>query len=464
MPIVLTFLALLVLALAVSIVDWRRGWLFALLVGVLQDPVRKVTPGTPVVLTYSIVLVYFAVLLGGQIALQRALRDFTRRFAYIYVALALLLFFLALGAVNGLFTFGLALWKVPALSLFIYLSPLPAVIVGYAYLRKEEDLYNLLRFYAVITSIALLGTPLEFMKVQWRSLGMVALPEGYIRHLPGIQIRILSGFYRAPDIMAWHASMLTAIGIMMAMRARTLQRAWPWFLVSGWGFLNCIISGRRKAVYMVFVFALFFVIRYVRRLTLTQLISFCFIGATLAGVTYHLAHRSEESSAYTRGTYTTQEEVLQRLEGGLGTTIEQFGILGAGLGTATQGVRHLLGHDENIGWQEGGLGKLAVELGIPGLIAALFFGYRAFKTMWRLGGFPDELDSSQLTRAALAAIAIANLAEFAASAQAYTDAVLTLFTAFLVGCLYATAALEDRRKNEIAAAAPESSTVAPAMA
>src|SRR5205085_9234571 len=105
--------------------------------------------------------------------------------------------------------------------------------------------------YAVFTSIALIGTPLEYFKVSWNALGLVALPGGYIRHLPGLQIRILSGFYRAPDIMAWHASMLTIIGIIMALRAGALRKAYPWAVVAGWGFLNCIISGRRKAAYMV---------------------------------------------------------------------------------------------------------------------------------------------------------------------------------------------------------------------
>ena len=54
-----------------------------------------------------------------------------------------------------------------------------------------------------------------------------------------------------------------------------------------------------------------------------------------------------------------------RLEGGLSGTVEQAGIMGAGLGTATQGVYHVLREDTGttLGWQEGGLGKLAIELG-----------------------------------------------------------------------------------------------------
>ena len=32
----------------------------------------------------------------------------------------------------------------------------------------------------------LIGTPLEYLKFKWKALGMVALPEGFIRHLPVI--------------------------------------------------------------------------------------------------------------------------------------------------------------------------------------------------------------------------------------------------------------------------------------
>jgi len=56
----------------------------------------------------------------------------------------------------------------------------------------------------------------------------------------------------------------------------------------------------------------------------------------------------------------------ERLEGGLWGTIEQSGYLGAGLGVATQGTYHFATDDQVangvFGWQEGGLGKLAVEL------------------------------------------------------------------------------------------------------
>jgi hypothetical protein len=117
--ITITFVAFLILGVAVSLVDWRRGWLIALLVGVIQDPARKITPGTPVVMTFSIIVIYFAILFAAQSTLLRHLTEMRRRYTQLFVVGSLLLIFLIVAAINGLVTFGIDFWMVPALSLFI---------------------------------------------------------------------------------------------------------------------------------------------------------------------------------------------------------------------------------------------------------------------------------------------------------------------------------------------------------
>ena len=444
--ITLTFAAVLLLAIGVALVDWRRGWLLAILIGVLQDPARKLTPGTPVIMTVSIIVIYAVVLFSAQSTLQAHARDFSRRFSAIKVSGALVFVFLILAAINGLATFGLQNWKAPALAIFVYCAPIPAVLLGFAYLQREEQMYHFFRVYAAITSVAMIGTVLEYFSVPWRALGTVALKEEFnLRYLPGLQIRMLSGFYRAPDIMGWHAATLAIIGIAMTLRARSVRVAWPWMLVMSWGFLNCLISGRRKAVYMIAVFAAVFLLRYFRRLTTTQVMAIAFAGLALLLVVRKVG-QDEDASVYTRGTATTTSEVFERLEGGFAGTIEQFGLMGAGLGTATQGVYHVLSDRgiQQLGWQEGGLGKLTMELGVPGLIGVALFGATVLLFMLKLSRHPDVPGSSQFLRATIFGIVIADVVEFFVSAQAYSDAGLTLISAFFLGCLFATAALDDR--------------------
>jgi hypothetical protein len=440
------FLAFVALACTVSLADWRRGWLLAMLIGVLQDPVRKLVAGTPVYLTFSIIGVYIAILFAVNHRLQVASRDFARRFQSIWTAFGLVVLFLMLAMVNGLFTYGIALWKAPLLSLFTYVAPLPAILLGYMYLDREERLYEMFRFYSIITSIALIGAPLEYFGAHYKALGMVQQVGDYIRYLPGIELRMISGFYRAPDIMGWHAAMLTCIGIAMLVRAEISRSAWPWMLTAGWGFYNCMISGRRKAIYFVAVFALTFIWRYMRRLKAAQIAAFVMSGLVIALVIHEISS-DQTSRAYAVAAVTTREEVTGRLEGGLFETIRQVGILGAGLGMATQGVQHLLAQDQQLSWQEGGLGKLAIELGLPGLLAVALLAFVAMRMSMKISGVPDQPATSQIGRVALFAIVVANIANFLASAQAYSDPVITIVTCFMAGCLFGTAALEERTKT-----------------
>lgn len=435
------YLLLLGAACVAAMRDWRRGWLLLPLFAVLQDPVRKLTPNTPVVISFSILAIYATVLFAARGTLIAHFRELTRRFPALTTAGVALAVCMVAALITGFFTFGIETWRVPLLSLALYVAPLPAVILGYAWLQREEQFYKFLRIYAAVTSIAMIGTLLEYARIKLPVLGIVALKFEYYRHLPGLQIRLLSGFYRAPDIMAWHASMLTATGLVMAMRGRSHRMLW--IGVTGWGFLNCILSGRRKAVYFVITFALAMLWRYFRRLGGRQVVVFLGAIAVVGLVVMNLA-TGETTNVYARGATASNAEIVRRLEGGMMETFRQFGLMGAGLGAATQGTRHLPGGTKDVGWQEGGLGKLAVELGLPGLLAAALFAWILFRMLLRLTAIGDVPGSTQYARVALFGFLTANIAGFLGSAQAYSDAMLALCTAFLAGCLLATAALDER--------------------
>jgi hypothetical protein len=285
------------------------------------------------------------------------------------------------------------------------------VLLGYAWLEREEQLVRFFVFYAVLTSVALIGTPLEYFRLfDTPALGVVAMPDGYIRHLPGLQIRVLSGLYRTPDIMAWHAATLTAIGAIMAVRARVVARAWPWVGVAAWGFLCCLISGRRKAIYMVAVFGLAFLWRYIRRMNTTQVALVIALGLALGMIVREVASR-EDSAVYTQGARTTFEEVISDSKAAYSVR-SSSNRLGADSGAATQGVRHVSGRESDFGWQEGGLGKLAAELGLPGLLVAALLAWALIRMMLRITTVPDIPGTSQVLRAGLFALVIANIGNF----------------------------------------------------
>jgi hypothetical protein len=447
------YLAFLGVACTYALVDWRRAFFIVIVCGVIQDPVRKLTPNTPVIVSFLVVGLYAVIVFAARRSLVAYLSEFGRRFPRVNTALFVVFLMLVVAALNGLATYGLSNWKVPAISLFTYCIPLIAALFGYAWLQREEAMMTFFRFYAIVTSLALGGTLLEYARVTSPILGMVGAEGDWIRHLPGIQIRLLSGLYRGPDIMAWHAATLTAIGVAMAVRSGVRRALILWGGVAAWGFFNCMISGRRKAIYYVIVFAAVLMWRYFRRVRVAQVLALLAVLGILGTVVRQFT-RSEETSVYARGALATQQELTERLEGGALETLQQFGYMGAGLGTATQGVYHLTG-GSSVGWQEGGLGKLMVEVGVPGVIALAALGYVVLRLLLRLTAASDVRGSSQFLRATLFGLVAANGAGFLASAQAYTDAILGLTTGFFVGCLFASAALDERLAGAERTSRPE---------
>src|SRR5204863_9407669 len=132
-----------------------------------------------------------------------------------------------------------------------------------------------------------------------------------------------------------------------------------------------------------------FLWRYRRRMSVAQIVKFA-VALSVVGLVGSKIVQDEQSSVYARGTVTSRQEVLERLEGGVMETIREFGLLGAGLGAATQGVQHVITEGGPVGWQEGGLGKLTVELGVPGLLAVVIFAFAIFRTMMKISAHPDR--------------------------------------------------------------------------
>ena len=169
------------------------------------------------------------------------------------------------------------------------------------------------------------------------------------------------------------------------------------------------------------------------------------IIATALALTFVVSRltSNEETRVYTQATVTTREELTSRLEGGIFDTLEQNGIMGSGLGSATQGVNYVAGRDIQ-GWQEGGVGKVAAELGLPGMLAAAFFLFIALRLSLIITRIPDHPASPQLMRVILLALIAGHAANFVASAQTYSDPLIVLVAAFFTGCFFASVTLDER--------------------
>src|SRR5688572_26251950 len=78
--------------------NWQRAWLLVFVCGVIQDPIRKLTPGSPVYVSYLVVVLFAAILFAAREPLLAHVAEFGRRFPSIQTAVAMFLAILVIAA------------------------------------------------------------------------------------------------------------------------------------------------------------------------------------------------------------------------------------------------------------------------------------------------------------------------------------------------------------------------------
>jgi hypothetical protein len=128
--------------------------------------------------------------------------------------------------------------------------------------------------------------------------------------------------------------------------------------------------------------------------------------------------------------------------------IEGYGWLGGGLGIASQGAQHFGGGADVYGGAgEGGLGKITAELGVPGLLVAVWLGVAALWYGWQVLLFCSRR-SAAVTRLAcgLVALLVANFAVFFVATQVFGDLFVLLSLGLVSGFFLAAPVLAERER------------------
>ncbi len=119
------------------------------------------------------------------------------------------------------------------------------------------------------------------------------------------------------------------------------------------------------------------------------------------------------------------------------------------MGTATQGTHHLAVKRPRT-WQEGGLSRILVELGVPGFICFLMLTIALVRRVIFLVSRRLEPKSREFPiMAGLAAIFFANACSFVVSHQIFGDPFIIVFFSLLVGFLLSVGreTVMDKRKR-----------------
>ncbi len=442
-------LALILLGCVLALVNWRWGIAAAIAVGLLQDPLRKMIPGTPGYLAMASAPVWLATMLSAAFARQLPIRRFLGCFPRMGRWIVWGVVYMAVPAVLSA-SYGRNSWMITLLGIFVYATMLMALIAGWRYPGAGYPAGRILAFYVAVAAVMLVGGPLDALgwSERFAAIGTEALGHVWVTHRTGTTVHMLAGFFRGPDVMGWHAALVLMISAVMAFRSRGAARV-AWIALAVWGALNIWLCGRRKMLAMVPIFLGCYLFLLFRFKDMRRLVSIAGTVLMIGGLGWYFIssfYRDVAIQEFYLTAFTQAEEQIQRhgIDSVL-DTVRQAGFWGYGLGMSQQGVHHIPAEKPKL-WQESGPGKLVAEFGVPGSLLILVLGFFFVKTAYLVVKQGRRDDSFYLTAGIFSMLA-ANLTSAVVSAQIFGDPFVSLFLAFLAGLLFSTARISSEREE-----------------
>lgn len=435
------FIALILFTAIIALTNWRQAIYLCLLIDLVRDPVRKLSEDQSVWITVAGALPWLVIILKAFSQERVELTAIFARYPLVSRILGLLVVALVPGFVLSCVSYpsGYLLATIGTAS---YLGPFTGLGLGYLWIRDERTLTRFFAAYLILNSLMMIGTPLEFFQIDVPGLGGIRVD--WIRYREGYIVDLISGFYRSPDVMGLHAAHMVMFGLILASRSKPIA-ALGWLTLVLWGGSCVLLCGRRKMIGIPLVFlCTYLALSYVqgsskRVRTLAGVVAcLVLVGAALTASDIGLQWRE-----YAEYASTTLSESPDRLNdnviGGVFESIRQSGVLGAGLGTGTQGRAYVAVKTgpNSRGWQEDGISRLFLEVGVPGVLLILVAGvYIAVSFRSALQLVPRESSVRDLQILLLSVVA-GNLASFIVAHQHFSsDPVSALIVTLLAGAVF----------------------------
>lgn len=423
------------------IVNWRAGVLATFALGFALDPMRKLVEGEPLYFSALVLLLVAATLIGSRV--RKIPISLLPIFAWNSALRVPLILFLLLVVIQSAAAYAKTGNTLIALiGLMAYLAPIPGVLLGFAYARSTEDVTKAVRWYVACVAVMAAGIYLSRVGYDWDVLDAVGV--GLVAYSPtGQRLDLASGFFRTPEIAAWHIAMATCFLIMLFLsHRRLLAHVWATGALGLYFVVALLFTGRRKGIVeiAVFLLALLVMIAYFRRRALKTALLLGVVCLATVGVfaVTQLGETLAIASYYQRGTNigSADAERYQRMSvSALKFVIRRNGWLGAGAGTASQGAQYFGGGSQLVGHAaEGGLGKVLAELGVAGLVGLLLLGVAISHHVWTIAGEASQ-GGHQRAHYAYAAIAFlfSNAVLFAVAHQVFGDPLVLYVIGFVLG-------------------------------
>lgn len=433
---------------------WRWGIVLMILLAAVQDPLRKLVPGTPGWLVLVTAPIFLAMVASSIVHKHAWWHGFARQYPVIARALVILIPACTPAAILSA-TYGAYSWVYTLLGVFSYGLIFVAVIFGYHYARDLRALRRVLVVFCLVNGVMLTGALLQFYHwfPSWTTLGTDVYGYKWVRWGHGYTVDMIAGFYRSGDVMGWYAATVSILSLVLAISGGKGPRRYLWVAVSAFAIVALLLCGRRKMVYMLPVFALALVWIYWQAGRAARAVAILGLLLIPLGSVYLTGDLISEDSANMRY-YSGQGLKFDAAESIQGqgfeavlTTLDQAGFWGGGLGFATPGG-HNLGIKRPHAWQESAPSRIMFELGVPGTLGFLFVMLSLGLAMWRTTVNQIRTKARTAPMATgLFAFFLANIGSLTVSGQILADPFIAAFLGLLPGLVLSMPRLEAVARN-----------------
>ena len=439
----LIFLGMIVASCFLSLSNWRLGIYCLTFLAIIRDPCRKLqlleTPDQDRILVFvglAMNIVWPCMYLG-LLAERPNIFSQLGQFKPLKTAFSLFVLALIPAALVSTFFYDGG-YKVALIGLASYIVPIIGLVIGYAFIKSPVDLTRFLKFYSIFNAIAITSCFFEYSGYEHPLLGGINMV--WIRYRTGYIVDLMSGSFRSPDILGLHAAHVVMFSLLLLTLKSTRQH-WLYLSCIAIGMLVLLMCGRRKmlAIPLVYVLAVGHILfrrnLLSRGLMLASVITF---GSLIVGVSF-LTQSGYIEADYSEYASSLATESVDRAEsniiGGIVESIRRSGLLGSGLGTATQG-RYYVKSSAKHQFNEDGVSRLFAEFGVLGVFLVLIALFSIMKFIYQRAINTIRDKEIAFIVAGVFGIVISNGASFAYSHQAYSgDPNAMLMVAFFMGIL-----------------------------
>lgn len=448
------FIIFLGICLVWTLLNWKQAFSMIIIVGFLQDPIRKLVPGEPVLLTTSAIALLSLVtgILFFKSKSSSILAPFKdhpsiKLTAFLFTALVLI------QCISGYLRYGsIVMIAIGAVS---YLGIFPALWVAWSFIKSERSIHRILQTYLICSLTVVVGIYLSFLELPWKILQQVG--EGIVISSNYGNLTAHTGFMRSPEIAAWHIATGACILLILLF---SYQRRSLFYLLSPIFFSMIgagLLTGRRKALAEIFVFVItyfFLTLRFRQKKSSNSFVTTTALGILLALALFSVApdNLEQDLNPYLERGSSVFLDLGDRFQTlglqSIGWAINRFGYFGIGAGTAGLGMAHFGGVVEGAGGAgEGGFGKIVVELGLPGLILAIIFITQIIQLLWKNVKLISKSDSQNSSLPiGILSLLIANIPMFISSSLLFGDPFVLIVCGSLVGILLAISKTSSPRQ------------------